>query len=88
MLLQTPDNTPEELVQQARALIIKCQNPSVAFLQRHLTIGYSQALGLMHQFEGDIVTTPDANGWRQMLDSGKRSPDDPLFTGEVNDIVE
>ena len=74
--------TPQdELLAQARSVILLKQNPSVALLQRHLKIGYNRALSLMTMLEGDIVTAPDENGWRQMLDSGKRSPDDPLFDG-------
>lgn len=76
-----PDLTPEDLLQQARALITSTQNPSVGLLQRYFKIGYNPALSLMTPLEGDIVTVPDENGWRQMLDSGKRSPDDPLFNG-------
>ena len=53
----------------------------VAFLQRHLKIGYNRALGLMQSLEGDIVTTPNADGWRRMLHSGNASPDDPQYAG-------
>ena len=67
----------DPLLAQARELLLAQQNPSVAFLQRHLKIGYNRALGLMHSLEGDIVTAPNADGWRRMLHSGKMSPQDP-----------
>ena len=67
----------DPLLTQARELLLAQQNPSVSFLQRHLKIGYNRALGLMRSLEGDIVTAPNADGWRQMLHSRKRSPSDP-----------
>ena len=88
MSVINPGIKHEDLVHHAREMIIKFQNPSVGFLQRHFRIGYNHAVALMKNFEGDIVTEPDANGWRKMLDSGKRSPDDPLFSGVVKDAVE
>ena len=66
---------------EARELLLANQNPSVAFLQRHLKIGYNRALRMMQIFEADIVTTPDADGWRQMLHSGNRSTSDPQSPG-------
>ena len=47
---------------EARELLLANQNPSVAFLQRHLKIGYSRALRMMQSFEADIVTTPNSDG--------------------------
>lgn len=76
---QRPDITPDDLLPQVRAAFISHQNPSVGWLQRQFKIGYNRALSLIMSLEGDIVTGPDENGWRQMLDSGKRSPDDPSF---------
>lgn len=67
----------DPLLAQARELLLALQNPSVAFLQRNLKMGYCRALGLMQSLEGDIVTTPNAQGWRRMLHSGKMSPQDP-----------
>lgn len=69
--------TLDPLLTQARELLLAQQNPSVAFLQRHFKIGYNRALGLMHRLEGDIVTAPNADGWRRMLHSGSLSPQDP-----------
>jgi DNA segregation ATPase FtsK/SpoIIIE-like protein len=52
---------------QARELIVQLQEPSVALLQRHFKLEYDSALQLMQSLEGDIVTAPNAEGWRQML---------------------
>lgn len=65
------------LLSKARELIVQEENPSVAFLQRHLVVGHSHALRLMQSLEGDVVTKSNADGWRQMLHSGNRSPSDP-----------
>lgn len=62
---------------QASELLLTHQNPSVAFLQRHLKIGYNRALRMMQSLEGDIVTAPRADDWRRMLHSGNLSPQDP-----------
>ena len=70
--------TLDPLLAKARELLLENQNPSVALLQRHLKIGYNHALALMQTLEGDIVTTPNADGWRRMLHSGNMSPSDPL----------
>ena len=69
--------TLDPLLAKARELLLENQNPSVALLQRHLKIGFNRALGLMQSFEGDIVTAPNADGWRRMLHSGNMSPSDP-----------
>ena len=71
----------DPLLAQARELLLAHQNPSAGFLQRHLKIGYNRALGLMQSLEGDIVTAPNADGWRRMLHSGSRSPSDPQSPG-------
>lgn len=67
----------DPLLTQARELLLAQQNPSVAFLQRHLKIGYNRAMGLLQSLEGDVVTPPNADGWRRMVHSGKMSPSDP-----------
>ena len=67
----------DTLLPQARELLLTEQNPSVAFLQRQFRIGYPRALRLMRSMEGDIVTAPNAEGWRQMLHTGNMSPSDP-----------
>ena len=75
MFLQ--DIRSEYLFSKARELIVQAENPSVAFLQRHLVIGHSLALRLMQSLERNVVTEPNADGWRRMLHSGNRSPSDP-----------
>jgi DNA segregation ATPase FtsK/SpoIIIE-like protein len=70
----------DPLLAHARHLILEQQNPSVSFLQRNLKIDYSSALQLMQSLEGDIVTEPNGDGWRRMLQSGTMSPSDPQFT--------
>ena len=67
----------DPLLSQARELLLAHQNPSVAFLQQHLKIGYNRALGLMQSLEGEVVTQPNADGWRRMVHSGMMSPADP-----------
>ena len=67
----------DPLLPQARELLMTEQNPSVAFLQRQFRIGYLRALRLMRSMEGDIVTAPNAGGWRKMLHTGNMSPCDP-----------
>jgi hypothetical protein len=57
---------------QARDLIVQLQNPSVSLLQRYFKLEYASALRLMKGLEGDIVTTPNDEGWRQMLPVGIR----------------
>src|SRR5690554_6892064 len=52
---------------EAKALVIQFQNPSVAFLQRHLKLRYSLALQLMETLEADgVVTSPDEQGYRRL----------------------
>jgi len=70
---------PDPLLEQARTLLVMHQNPSVAFLQRHLMVDYSRATALMQYLEGSVVTAPDETGWRRMLASGQLSPDDPRY---------
>ena len=68
------------LLAQARQLIVDHQNPSVAFLQRHLRLEHQRALDLMKCLEGEIVTAPHANGWRRMLNSKNLTPSDSKFS--------
>lgn len=69
----------DPLLEPARALLTKYQNPSVAFLQRHLMLDSTRATALLKLFEDELVTVPDETGWRRMLASGQRSPDDPRY---------
>ena len=70
-----PDLNLDPLLAQARQLIVDHQNPSVAFLQRHLRLGYQRALDLMQCLEGEVVTAPQSDGWRRMLHTNKESND-------------
>lgn len=79
------DELSSQQLANARELILLIQNPSVALVQRHLKIGHHRALALLQQLEGDIVSTPDENGWRRMLDTGTRSPADPKFAEIADD---
>lgn len=76
-----PANDP--LLPVARLLIAQNKNPSAAFLQRMLKIGYQRAEGLMQALECDLVSTPDATGWRHLIASGARSPDAPPALGST-----
>jgi ADP-ribosyl-[dinitrogen reductase] hydrolase len=76
----------QALLNQARQLVLDTQNPSVAFLQRMLTLEYEKACELMRLLEGDVVTPPDATGWRAMAGSGALSPDDPRYTGRKTPV--
>jgi DNA segregation ATPase FtsK/SpoIIIE-like protein len=67
----------DPLLAKARELLLAHQNPSAGLLQRHLKIGFNRASGLMESLEGDIVSAPNADGWRRMLPSGNMSPSDP-----------
>jgi DNA segregation ATPase FtsK/SpoIIIE-like protein len=71
----------DRLLPVARQLVVQLQNPSVAFLQRMLKLTYLRAGELMQGLEGDLVSAPDAAGWRHLLANGKRSPDAPPALG-------
>jgi DNA segregation ATPase FtsK/SpoIIIE-like protein len=71
------------LLPVARQLVVQLQNPSVAFLQRMLKLPYRQTVELMQGLEGDLVSTPDAAGWRHLLVNGSRSPDAPPVLGHT-----
>lgn len=73
------DFSNDLLLAQARQLIVDHQNPSVAFLQRHLCLDYQRALELMQCLEEEIVTPPNADGWRRMLHSNNESIDKMEF---------
>ena len=72
-----PATAPDPLLPRARALLLAQQNPSVAFLQRMFKIGYQRATALMQSLEGDIVTPPDAQGWRRMMGTDNLTHDAP-----------
>jgi DNA segregation ATPase FtsK/SpoIIIE-like protein len=73
----------DPLLPVVRQLLVQFQNPSVAFLQRMLKLTFQRASGLMQQLEGDLVSAPDAAGWRHLLANGIRSPEAPLALGHT-----
>lgn len=86
--MTAPPHT-RDLIKQASELIQEHQNPSIAFLQRMLTIDYATATDLMSQLPPDLVSRPDASGWRAMGDSCKLSPEDPRYATEaLTDLVD
>jgi len=53
--------------QKAAQLLIESQNPTIAFLQRQLKLGYGAAQALMSRLEeAGIVTPPDESGYRRL----------------------
>lgn len=64
----------DPLYDKARELIIANQSASVAMLQRILKLEYERAKRLMVQFEGDLVTEPDENGVRKLLNPASETP--------------
>lgn len=51
----------------ARELILQHGDPTVAFLQRHLRLGYAEALTLQASLEGDVLTPPQRGGNRLLM---------------------
>lgn len=58
----------DPLIPQAREAILAKGEASVSHLQRTLRVNYLRAMDLMRALEGDVVTAPDHNGHRRMLD--------------------
>ncbi|WP_342051253.1 MULTISPECIES: DNA translocase FtsK [unclassified Cupriavidus] len=56
----------QDLVAQAKAIVIDEQNPSVSLLQRRLHIGFGRAEGLMAALEAFDVVTPQYDGLRRL----------------------
>ena len=57
----------DALIPLARQLILEHRDASIAFLQRHLRIGFTRAKALHAALEGTVVTVPSANGSRQVI---------------------
>lgn len=57
----------DPLFEAVRHLIVQSRNPSVSYVQRKLRLDYSRADAMIEALEGDIVTSKDATGWRNML---------------------
>ena len=58
---------PDPLVPLARQLLLEHRDASIAFLQRHLRIGFARAKGLHAALEGTVVTVPNADGSRHVI---------------------
>ncbi|XLV70936.1 DNA translocase FtsK (plasmid) [Ralstonia syzygii subsp. celebesensis] len=58
----------DPLYEQAKAHVIAERRVSISMVQRHLKIGYSRAAKLIELLEQNgVVSTPDANGLREIL---------------------
>ena len=57
----------DPLTSLARQLILEHRDASIAFLQRHLRIGFTRAKALHATLEGTVVTLPSADGSRQVI---------------------
>ncbi|HWL29486.1 MAG TPA: DNA translocase FtsK [Burkholderiaceae bacterium] len=65
--------------ERAKTLVIQAQNPSTAFLQRSLRLGYGAATTLMVSLEADgVVTSPDEHGYRRLT---------PLFEKTATEVL-
>ncbi|AQV95395.1 hypothetical protein BJN34_16070 [Cupriavidus necator] len=56
----------QDLIAQAKAIVIDEQSPSVSLLQRRLHIGFGPAEGLMAALEAFEVVTPQYDGLRRL----------------------
>lgn len=66
--LQGADADPDELLDQARHLVIGAQKASTSWLQRQMRLGYNAASRLIEQLEEEgIVSQPDHTGRRNVL---------------------
>jgi DNA segregation ATPase FtsK/SpoIIIE-like protein len=75
-VMSNPVNTPasnsadaEDLYQQAVCIVLENQLASVALIQRHLKLGYSQALRLMESMVANGVVSEEIakDGYRRIL---------------------
>jgi recombination associated protein RdgC len=61
----------DELIEQARALVVKGQRGSISYIQRHLRIGYNRAARLLESLETmGVVSAMASNGGRTVLQKG------------------
>lgn len=60
-----PEEGPDDLYDQAAAIVLQHRRASISLVQRHLRIGYNRAARLIEQMErAGIVTPPAASGER------------------------
>ena len=62
------DGQPDPLLEQARALVVAEQKPSISYIQRKLQIGYNRAASLLEDLEKLGVVSPmHSSGQRDVL---------------------
>ncbi|MGY6272597.1 DNA translocase FtsK [Achromobacter denitrificans] len=62
------ERVADEIYERTRSLVIKEQIASVAFIQRHLRLGYRRACGLMDRLQlAGVVGPLDDSGHRDIL---------------------
>lgn len=70
---------PDPLYEHAVMIVLKCQEASVALIQRHLKLGYNRALRLMDAMcENGIVTPKNEDGARQIVLKFRTDPLVPI----------
>jgi hypothetical protein len=63
-----PLDGPDELYDQAVAIVLKNRRASISLVQRHLRIGYNRAARLLEQMENSGVVSPmQSNGDRMIM---------------------
>lgn len=79
------DIDEDELLDEARKLVIDNQKASTSWLQRQMRLGYNAASRLIEQLEADeIVSKPDHTGRRSVLVAA----DQPEAAGEESGVNE
>jgi S-DNA-T family DNA segregation ATPase FtsK/SpoIIIE len=62
------DAEADDLLEQARTIVVETRRASISFLQRKLTIGYNRSARIMEQLERrGVVGPPNSRGERQVL---------------------
>ena len=57
------------MYEEAVKVVLESRKTSISFLQRKLRIGYNRAANLVEDMEKNgIVTAPEQNGQRQIID--------------------
>lgn len=61
-------NNPDELLEEAKHIVLKESKVSIVYLQRHLQRGYNRTAEILKQLEAiGIVSPPNAKGVRKVL---------------------
>ena len=62
-----PNNSKDELYEEAVKLVIREQKASTSFIQRHLRIGYNRAATIIEKMEeNNIISKPGRAGKREI----------------------